>query len=530
MQGNESVRTVDRKRKEGETARLHEKTFRAWANSQLRRRNLKLEKSLADSFHDGLMLINLLEVISGEKCTAKYNRSPEKDIHRLENITIAIDFVKKFVQVNISSQDILAGNLKVILGLVWRLILTFQVEDQGDDEAKGLSSAQRNKAARQKLLKWCQETTAGHNGVNVQDFEASWYDGMAFCALIHAMDPSLLDYDSLDPSNALENLALAFDLAEKHFDIPKLLDENDIVQSDPLSRPDEQCFITYISSFPVAMLQKKLQHNEEEDLERIRKAEEEARRLAEAEAARRIKEAEDAARRAAEEEARRREAEMDARRRAEEDERRRREDEERKRAEEAIRREASDKADKKMRKEEQRRAKEEEERKRLAEQDESKKLAEDEARERAFEEERRRLEEENRKLKASLLAAKSKLIGKLHVHVTEARGLKVKSDCYCQLFCERQKERSKTVAKTKEPKWGSEFEFYVSERDATLELHVFSRKVIFADEFIGGLSIPVSSMTDGQETFDWHPLRPRQRRDNSNRGEVKLRILYKLEN
>jgi DNA segregation ATPase FtsK/SpoIIIE-like protein len=475
------------------------------------------------------MLINLVEVLSGEKCTAKYHREPEKDIHRLENITIAIEFLKKFIQLNVSSQDILSGNLKVILGLVWRLILTFQVEGESDEESKGMTSAQRNKAARQKLLKWCQDTTAGHAHVNITDFESSWYDGMAFCALIHAMDPSLIDYNALSPDNPKHNLALAFDLAEKHFDIPRLLDPDDILAPDALSRPDEQCFITYISAFPVAMLQRKLKHNEQEDLEKIRRAEEEARRQAELEAQKKIREAEEAARRAAEEEARRREAEADARRRAEEEERRRREERERREAEERIRQEAADKAARKLAKEEQRRAKEEEERKRIAEMDEAKRLAEEEARERAFEEERRRLEEENRKLKAHLLAVKGKLIGRLHVTVIQARGLRQKADAYCTLFCERQKERTKTVKKTKEPKWGADFEFYVSERDAALELTVFSRNWLFSDDFLGFVSLPVSELRDGEETSDWYALKARKKKDNSNRGEVKLKVLYKLE-
>jgi len=348
--------------------------------------------------------------------------------------------------------------------------------------------------------------------------------------LIHAMDPSLMDYDSLTPENAKHNLTLAFDLAEKHFDIPKLLDPDDILAEDALSRPDEQCFITYISAFPVAMLQRKLKVNEQEDLEKIRRAEEEARRKAELEAARKIKEAEEAARRAAEEEARRREADADARRRAEEEERRRREDADRKDAEGRIRREAQDKADRKLAKQEMRRAKEEEERKRLAEMDEAKRLAEEEARERAFEEERRRLEEENRKLKASLLAAKAKLIGRLYVTVLQARGIKQKADAYCTLFCERQKERTKTVRKTKEPKWNSDFEFYVSERDAALELTVFNRNWIFSDDFLGYVSMPVADLKDGEETTDWYGLKARKKKDNSNRGEVKLKIIYKLEN
>lgn len=516
MQGGESVRTKDRKKKEQEIARLHEKTFRAWANSQLRRRNVKIETSLAESFHDGLTLIALLEVLSGEKCQSKYHKEPEKEIQKLENITIAIEFLKKFIpNVNVGSKDIVDGNLKVILGLVWRLILNFQVEVDDGENTDNLSAAQRSKQAKLKLLKWCQDTTAGHKHVDIQNFESSWYDGMAFCALVHAMDPSIIDYDSLSPDNAKENLALAFDLAEKHFGIPTLLDPEDIIQEDPLSRPDEQCFMTYISAFPVAMLQhqgKRKADQDKEILEREQLAREQA------EAARKAAEAERLAREKAEEELRRREAENEAKRKAEEEERLRRE------------REAAEKAEADARAEALRRAKEEEERRLIADRDEMRRRAEEEAREKAFEEDRKRLEEENRKLREALLAARGKLIGRLNVQLIQARGLKQKADAYCTLFLERQKEKTRTVKNTKEPKWNAEFEFYVSEKDASLDLTVFHRVWLFSDDFLGHVSIPVSELRDGEETSEWYSLKSRKKKDQGPRGEVKLKLLYRLEN
>jgi len=473
----------------------------------------------------------LVEVLSGEKCAGKYHRAPEKDIHKLENITIALEFLKKFVSVNVNSQDIMQGNLKVILSVVWRLILTFQVEGEETDETKEMSAAQRNKAAKLKLLKWCQDTTAGHKHVNIENFQNSWYDGMAFCALVHAMNPSLLDYDHLDPANAKENLTLAFELAEKHFDIPQLLDPADITAEDALSRPDEQCFMTYISAFPVAMLQWKLKQNEKGEAENIRRAEEEARIKAEEEAAKRIKEAEEAARRSALDEAARREAEAAARRKGEEEERERREKENLLAAEERIKREAREKAERKLAKEERRRAQEADELKRNAEKDLAKRAAEEEERERAFEEERERLRAENERLKASLLEAKGKLIGRVQITVIQARGLKSKVTAYVTLFCERQKERTRAVKKTKEPKWNAEFEFYVSEKDAQLELSLFDRHLVFADAFLGFISIPCSDLQDGAEVSEWYALKSRKNKNKSKiAGEVKLKILYRKEN
>lgn len=79
-------------------------------------------------------------------------------------------------------------------------------------------------SARDGLLLWCQRKTAPYDNVNVQNFNTSWKDGLAFCALIHRHRPELIDYSKLSKSDPIYNLNLAFDVAEKHLDIPKMLD------------------------------------------------------------------------------------------------------------------------------------------------------------------------------------------------------------------------------------------------------------------------------------------------------------------
>ena len=56
------------------------------------------------------------------------------------------------------------------------------------------------------------DTVSGR--VEVKNFHNSWSNGLAFCALINAYDPALLDFGALDAKNKLDNLKLAFSLAE----------------------------------------------------------------------------------------------------------------------------------------------------------------------------------------------------------------------------------------------------------------------------------------------------------------------------
>jgi hypothetical protein len=111
--------------------------------------------------------------------------------------------------------------------------------------------------AKDALLLWCQRKTEGYKNVRVQDFHmrlvwgqrdvrvpggccsdvspplpsvplssppGSWKDGMAFCALIHRHRPELIDLSRLKRETPRENLNYAFEVADKHLDIPPMLD------------------------------------------------------------------------------------------------------------------------------------------------------------------------------------------------------------------------------------------------------------------------------------------------------------------
>lgn len=67
---------------------------------------------------------------------------------------------------------------------------------------------------------------------------------MGFCALIHNQDPSLLDYNKLQHHDHLRNMEMAFEINDKHFNIAKLLDPEDV----DTKKPDDKSIMTYIAS------------------------------------------------------------------------------------------------------------------------------------------------------------------------------------------------------------------------------------------------------------------------------------------
>lgn len=216
--------------------RIQKKTFTGWVNSHLSKVGLKIE-DLATDFQDGIKLIKLLEVISGDTITG-YEKNPGKmRIKQVTNSGIALKFIQsKGVKLpGTGPEEIVDQNAKMILGLIWTVILRFQIQDISEEEL----------SAKEALLLWVQKKTKGYRDVNVQNFHMSFQDGLAFCALIHKHRPDLIDYDSLSKENKLENLELAFDVAEKHLGIAKILDPKDIVD---LPKPDERSIMTYVAA------------------------------------------------------------------------------------------------------------------------------------------------------------------------------------------------------------------------------------------------------------------------------------------
>ncbi|XP_024244054.1 dystonin isoform X10 [Oncorhynchus tshawytscha] len=218
-----------------ERDRVQKKTFTKWINQHL----LKVRKHVNDLYEDlrdGHNLISLLEVLTGQSLPREKGRMR---FHRLQNVQIALDFLKRrqVKLVNIRNDDITDGNPKLTLGLIWTIILHFQISEIhvcGESE---------DMTAKERLLMWSQQMTEGYVGVRCDNFTSSWRDGRLFNAIIHKYRPDLVDMARVSAQTSRSNLEQAFGVAER-LGVARLLDPEDV----DVQTPDEKSVITYVST------------------------------------------------------------------------------------------------------------------------------------------------------------------------------------------------------------------------------------------------------------------------------------------
>ncbi|CAB1345835.1 unnamed protein product [Coregonus sp. 'balchen'] len=144
------------------------------------------------------------------------------------------------------SKAIVDGNLKLILGLIWTLILHYSIsmpmwEDEDDEDAKKLTPKQR-------LLGWIQNKVPQ---LPINNFHRDWRDGKALGALVDNCAPGLCpDWETWDPSQPVENAREAMQQADDWLGVPQVIAPEEIV--DP--NVDEHSVMTYLSQFPKSKL------------------------------------------------------------------------------------------------------------------------------------------------------------------------------------------------------------------------------------------------------------------------------------
>lgn len=255
---------------------VQKRTFTRWMNLHLEKCNPPMEvHDLFRDIQDGRILMALLEELSGCKLLHAFKPSAHR-IFRLNNIAKVLTFLEErnVKLVSIDAADIADGNSSIVLGLIWNIILFFQIKEltgniknqfssssslssiptssdsdtshssTPSDERRPSIAARDHGKAIKTLLHWVQRRTRKY-GVAVQDFGKSWTSGLAFLAVIKSIDPSLVDMRRAFVRSSRENIEEAFRTAHYSLGIPRLLEPEDVT----LDPPDDQSIMTYVSQF-----------------------------------------------------------------------------------------------------------------------------------------------------------------------------------------------------------------------------------------------------------------------------------------
>lgn len=184
---------------------------------------------LSTDLADGVNLVNLLEIISSKQI--KYNKTPKLLMQKLENLNFALEFLKRegIKLVNIDSTVINSGNLKLILGLIWTIILRYQIQ------------VSEGNSAKQELLEWVRSKIPQYD---IKNFTSDWQSGKALCALAEAVLPGQMNLPGDFSGNPVRDAHMGMTKALENMSIPQILDAEDMVQN-----PDELSNMTYISYF-----------------------------------------------------------------------------------------------------------------------------------------------------------------------------------------------------------------------------------------------------------------------------------------
>uniref|UniRef100_W8AXR0 Filamin-A n=2 Tax=Ceratitis capitata TaxID=7213 RepID=W8AXR0_CERCA len=228
--------------------KIQQNTFTRWANEHLKTIDRSIN-NLETDLSDGLRLIALIEVLS-QKRMPKYNKRPTFRSQKLENVSVALQFLEQehIKIVNIDSSDIVDCKLKLILGLIWTLILHYSIsmpQWDGEDESQVNGSGPTPK---QRLLNWI-HTRIPEMPIN--NFTNDWTSGKAVGALVDACAPGLCpDWDMWDPKDAVQNASEAMGLADDWLNVRQLIKPEELVNPNV----DEQSMMTYLSQYPNSKL------------------------------------------------------------------------------------------------------------------------------------------------------------------------------------------------------------------------------------------------------------------------------------
>ncbi|CAF0756886.1 unnamed protein product [Didymodactylos carnosus] len=223
-------------------------SFLKFVNYHISKRGHKIH-DISKDLSNGQILIDLIEILSSNKLPREKGRTY---FHSMRNVQIVLNYLKSdknLTHLNICPKDVVGGNMKQILALLWLIMKTFNFNGFRLNKNKNYFNEKTlfYGQDRSQLLKWLNDILnkilLTSTYIYVKDFlKNTWFDGYYLSLLCKFICPLSLKYQSLtcghqclkliqqinDNNYRLENcfklINLCFDIQIDNYQF--LIDEN----------------------------------------------------------------------------------------------------------------------------------------------------------------------------------------------------------------------------------------------------------------------------------------------------------------
>lgn len=218
-----------------------------WVSSKVSREVHDLTEDLAD----GTVLIEFVNKLIEESGTSSYvltpiYKRPHFTLQKVENVDDFLKFCRLVLKINtcnISAEDVVTGNLKLLLGLIWTLFLyLFSRVNAVSNDSRSIGDIKKI------LLLWVNTIGRSRALPEVHNFNKDWSlqqekrPDLILATILDYYIPGLIAYDTYATGKKYANLESLIALAETKLSIPNLADAQDF----NVLVPDEKCVVLYL--------------------------------------------------------------------------------------------------------------------------------------------------------------------------------------------------------------------------------------------------------------------------------------------
>jgi len=215
-----------------------ERVFRLWINSLGLDNGSLYINNLFEDCQDGLVLLKVLDHVSpGIVSWKQVEMNPSNKFKKVSNCNYVVVLGKqlKFSLVNIAGNDIVTGNKKLLLALVWQLMRFHTLKFLAEVQKKKFGGQEVTDAM---IVEWANAKVQSKGRTTKFDSfkDKSLSTGIFFMDLLFSIESRIIDWDVVtagdNPNDALLNQRYAISVARKLGAIIFVLPE-DLVEVKP---------------------------------------------------------------------------------------------------------------------------------------------------------------------------------------------------------------------------------------------------------------------------------------------------------